>query len=107
MWSSNGREPGVGRGYARSTARKRRRSTSTSSADSFYCFGCHEKGDAITFLTKIEQRPFMDVLQELAGAAGIDLDVRPLSPAERQARQKAESERDRNVPRDGAGRILF
>jgi DNA primase len=61
----------------------------------FYCFGCHEKGDAITFLTKIEQRPFMDVLQELAAAAGVDLDLRPLSPAERQARQKAESERDR------------
>ena len=61
----------------------------------FYCFGCHEKGDAITFLTKIEQRPFMDVLQELASAAGVDLDMRPLSPAERQARQKAESERDR------------
>ncbi len=61
----------------------------------FYCFGCHEKGDAITFLTKIEQRPFMDVLQDLAGAAGVDLDLRPLTPAERQARQKAESERDR------------
>jgi DNA primase len=61
----------------------------------FYCFGCGEKGDAITFLTKIEQRPFMDVLQDLAAAAGVDLDVRPLSPAERQARQKAESERDR------------
>jgi DNA primase len=61
----------------------------------FYCFGCHEKGDAITFLTKIEQRPFMDVLQDLAGAAGVDLDLKPLSPAERQARQKAESERDR------------
>ena len=61
----------------------------------FYCFGCGEKGDAITFLTKIEQRPFMDVLQDLAGAAGVDLDVRPLSPAERQARQKAESERER------------
>ncbi|HMF40483.1 MAG TPA: DNA primase [Polyangia bacterium] len=61
----------------------------------FYCFGCHEKGDAITFLTKIEQRPFMDVLQDLAAAAGVDLDLRPLSPAERQARQKAESERDR------------
>ena len=53
----------------------------------FYCFGCHEKGDAITFLTKIEQRPFMDVLQDLAGAAGVDLDLRPLTPAERQARQ--------------------
>ena len=37
----------------------------------------------------------MDVLHDLAGAAGVDLDVRPLSPAERQARQKAESERDR------------
>ena len=61
----------------------------------FYCFGCHEKGDAITFLTKIEQRPFMDVLQDLASAAGVDLEMRPLSPAERQARQKAESERDR------------
>ena len=61
----------------------------------FYCFGCHEKGDAITFLTKIEQRPFMDVLHDLAGVAGVDLDIKPLSPAERQARQKAESERDR------------
>ena len=61
----------------------------------FYCFGCHEKGDAITFLTKIEQRPFMDVLHDLAAAAGVDLDVRPLSPAERQARQRAESERER------------
>jgi len=61
----------------------------------FYCFGCGEKGDAITFLTKIEQRPFMDVLQDLAAAAGVDLDLKPLSPAERQARQKAESERDR------------
>ena len=61
----------------------------------FYCFGCHEKGDAITFLTKIEQRPFMDVLHDLASAAGIDLDVRPLTPAERQARQRAESERER------------
>jgi DNA primase len=61
----------------------------------FYCFGCGEKGDAITFLTKIEQRPFMDVLQDLAAAAGVDLDLKPLSPAERQARQKQESERER------------
>jgi DNA primase len=61
----------------------------------FYCFGCHEKGDAITFLTKIEQRPFMDVLKDLATLAGVEIEMRPLSPAERQARQKAESERDR------------
>ena len=63
----------------------------------FYCFGCHEKGDAITFLTKIEQRPFKDVLTDLAARAGVEIEMRPLSPAERQARQKAESERDRMV----------
>ncbi len=61
----------------------------------FYCFGCGEKGDVISFLVKIEQRPFMDVLTDLAGAAGVDLDVRPLTPAERRARQEQESERDR------------
>jgi DNA primase len=61
----------------------------------FHCFGCGEKGDAISFLVKIEQRPFMDVLTDLAAAAGVDLEVRPLTPAERKARQEAESERDR------------
>jgi len=61
----------------------------------FYCFGCGEKGDVISFLGKIEQRPFMEVLSDLATAAGVDLDVRPLSPAERVARREAESERDR------------
>jgi DNA primase len=61
----------------------------------FHCFGCGEKGDVISFLVKIEQRPFMEVLNDLATAAGVDLDVRPLSPAERVARKEAESERDR------------
>jgi DNA primase len=61
----------------------------------FHCFGCGEKGDVISFLVRVEQRPFMDVLTDLAGLAGVDLDVRPLTPAERRARQEAESERDR------------
>jgi len=61
----------------------------------FHCFGCDEKGDAISFLVKIEQRPFMDVLTDLAQAAGVDLEVRPLTPAEVKARKDAESERDR------------
>lgn len=61
----------------------------------FHCFGCDEKGDAISFLVKIEQRPFMDVLTDLAAAAGVDLEVRPLSPAERKARQDRESEEER------------
>ena len=61
----------------------------------FHCFGCDEKGDAISFLVKVEQRPFMDVLTDLAQAAGVDLEVRPLTPAELKARKEAESERDR------------
>jgi DNA primase len=61
----------------------------------FHCFGCHEKGDVISFLVKVEQRSFMEVLQDLAGPAGVELEARPLSPAERTARREAESERDR------------
>ncbi len=61
----------------------------------FHCFGCHEKGDVIGFLEKIEQRSFMEVLADLASAAGVELDTKPLSEAERKARREAESERDR------------
>jgi DNA primase len=61
----------------------------------FHCFGCGEKGDVIGFLEKVEQRSFMEVLQDLASAAGIELETTPLSQAEKTARREAESERDR------------
>lgn len=61
----------------------------------FHCFGCGEKGDVFTFLTKIEQRSFMEVLRDLAGQAGIDLPEKPMSPAEKRALADAESERER------------
>lgn len=61
----------------------------------FHCFGCGEKGDVIAFLAKVEQRSFTEVLRDLAMTAGVELDAQPLSPAERQARRDAESERDR------------
>jgi DNA primase len=61
----------------------------------FHCFGCGEKGDVIGFLEKVEQRSFMEVLQDLAGAAGVELEAKPLTPAERTARREAESERER------------
>jgi DNA primase len=61
----------------------------------FHCFGCHEKGDVIGFLEKIEQRSFTEVVQDLASRAGIELDTRPLTPAEKTARREAESERER------------
>jgi DNA primase len=59
----------------------------------FYCFGCREKGDVIGFLEKIEQRPFMEVLQELAQAAGVELEA--MSPGEQAARREIKSERER------------
>ena len=61
----------------------------------FHCFGCGEKGDVIGFLEKVEQRSFMEVLQDLASAAGVELETRPLTPAEKTARREAESERER------------
>ena len=62
----------------------------------FHCFGCGEKGDVFGFLIKIEQRTFADVLKDLAQGAGVDLPERqPMTPAERRARDDAESERDR------------
>jgi DNA primase len=67
----------------------------------FHCFGCGEKGDVFSFLVKIEQRSFMEVLRELARQAGVDLPEVKQSPAERQAAAEAESERERMLASDG------
>ena len=61
----------------------------------FHCFGCGEKGDVFAFLTKIEQRSFMEVLRDLAQQAGVELPEKQLSPAERKALADAESEKER------------
>lgn len=61
----------------------------------FHCFGCGEKGDVFSFLVKIEQRSFMEVLRELAHQAGVDLPEIKQSAAERQAAAEADSERER------------
>ena len=60
----------------------------------FHCFGCGEKGDVFTFLTKVEQRSFNEVLRDLARDAGVELPEKTMSPAERQAQAEAESERE-------------
>jgi DNA primase len=61
----------------------------------FHCFGCGEKGDVFSFLVRIEQRSFMEVLRELAHQAGVDLPEQTLTPAERRAAEENESERER------------
>ncbi|MGA0371884.1 MAG: DNA primase, partial [Paracoccaceae bacterium] len=42
----------------------------------YYCFGCHAKGDAITFLKDAENLSFMEAVQELARQAGMTLPER-------------------------------
>ncbi len=42
----------------------------------YYCFGCHAKGDAITFLKEAENLSFMEAVEELARQAGMTLPER-------------------------------
>lgn len=41
----------------------------------FYCFGCGESGDVITFMMKIEDLPYMDAVRALADRAGMTLPI--------------------------------
>ncbi|MCB1332419.1 MAG: DNA primase [Roseivivax sp.] len=58
----------------------------------YYCFGCHEKGDALSFVQKTENVGFMEAVEILAGEAGMQMPAR-----DPQAQQKAEQ---RNGLRD-------
>ncbi|MFQ5416932.1 MAG: DNA primase [Myxococcota bacterium] len=53
---------------------------------SFYCFGCHEGGDAISFLVKIENLSFPEAVRALGRQVGIEI-------AESDSRDRGESER--------------
>ena len=49
----------------------------------YYCFGCHAKGDAITFVRETENVDFIEAVRILAGEAGMQL---PERDPEAQAR---------------------
>ena len=42
----------------------------------YYCFGCHAKGDAISFVQETENVGFMEAVQILAGEAGMAMPER-------------------------------
>ena len=54
----------------------------------YYCFGCHAKGDAITFLREAENMGFMEAVEELARIAGVEMPTRDPRAAAR-AEQRA------------------
>ena len=49
----------------------------------FYCFGCGEGGNVFTFLMKINNMSFPDVVRHLAGKMGIVITTRRISSAEK------------------------
>ncbi|KPQ09909.1 MAG: DNA primase DnaG [Rhodobacteraceae bacterium HLUCCA09] len=49
----------------------------------YYCFGCHAKGDAITFLREAENLSFMEAVEELARMAGVEMPARDPKAAEK------------------------
>jgi len=51
----------------------------------YYCFGCHAKGDAISFVRETENVGFMEAVQILAGEAGM-----PMPERDPQAQEKAD-----------------
>ncbi len=51
----------------------------------YYCFGCHAKGDAISFVRETENVGFMEAIQILAAEAGL-----PIPERDPQAQQKAD-----------------
>ncbi len=53
----------------------------------YYCFGCGAGGNVITFLMNYENATFPEVLQELAGRAGVEL---PVVEPTREAKQQAD-----------------
>ncbi|MCD6497697.1 MAG: DNA primase [Deltaproteobacteria bacterium] len=60
---------------------------------SYYCFGCHEKGDAISFLRKMEGKGFVEVIEELAERAGVELPRVDVSQRELDARRQRRDDR--------------
>lgn len=55
----------------------------------YYCFGCHAKGDAITFLRETENLGFMEAVEHLAGIAGMPMPARDPGAAVRAEKRDA------------------
>lgn len=57
----------------------------------FHCFGCQASGDAVSFLMRLEGRPFPDVVRQLAEQAGITLpSLDPVQEAAQEKRKRRE-----------------
>ncbi|MBC7479766.1 MAG: DNA primase, partial [Pseudorhodobacter sp.] len=53
----------------------------------YYCFGCHAKGDAVTFVKETENVSFMEAVEILAREAGMPMPERDPVEAQRSDRR--------------------
>ncbi len=53
----------------------------------YYCFGCHAKGDAVTFVKESENLSFIEAVTVLAGEAGMQMPARDPRAAEKADRR--------------------
>ena len=53
----------------------------------YYCFGCHAKGDALTFLRESENLSFMESVETLAREAGMTMPARDPVAAQKADRR--------------------
>ncbi|MEZ5796824.1 MAG: DNA primase [Paracoccaceae bacterium] len=53
----------------------------------YYCFGCHAKGDALSFVRETENLPFLDAVETLAREAGMTMPARDPRAAEKADRR--------------------
>ncbi len=53
----------------------------------YYCFGCHAKGDAISFVRETENVSFMEAVEILAGEAGMQMPARDPKAQEKADRR--------------------
>ncbi len=53
----------------------------------YYCFGCHAKGDALSFVRETENLGFIEAVEVLARAASMEMPTRDPQAAERAGRQ--------------------
>ncbi|MGL4234567.1 DNA primase [Tabrizicola sp.] len=53
----------------------------------YYCFGCHAKGDALTFVKETGNLSFMEAVESLAREAGMQMPARDPQAAERADRR--------------------
>ncbi|PTE14278.1 DNA primase [Pseudogemmobacter blasticus] len=53
----------------------------------YYCFGCHAKGDALTFVKETENLPFIEAVAVLAAEAGMPMPERDPRAAEKADRR--------------------